>query len=246
MPKFKKLKPLFLLLIIVAPLHLWAQYNPDGSSSIYHHDFELGFGLHTRGSVLSTKFTKNITYDVKRQMEVDWVLSMKNFRESIYRNTAGARPFVFGKENELSIIRYTYGRQRIIADYMNSLSVRVNLHYSIGPNLALLKPIYYLVSNAQDNKLEEVRFDPNQHFYADQFAGAAKWSKGLKELEVRPGLTGKMALSFEWGKQDDQFKALETGLMVDLYGQRLPVMAFTTNDYIFINLYATLSIGNRW
>lgn len=226
-------------------LTLWgsAQINDDGSSSIYQKDFQYGVSVHTSGFGFNTKYSINKTYDVKRQFDFDWVASMKHKKESVTRNN-GSRGFVFGKQFEMSILRATYGHQRIIADYDNALSVRVNWHYSLGLNTALLKPIYYLesVSGERENTL----FDENRHFYPQQFLGKAKWSEGLNEIQFRPGLTGKMALSFEWGKQDDQFKSLETGVMVDLYSQRIPIMAFTDNNYAFVNIYAAIMIGNRW
>ncbi|MBI3143542.1 MAG: hypothetical protein HYZ16_12010 [Bacteroidetes bacterium] len=222
-----------------------AQYNPDGSSRIYNNDFQFGLGLHTLGTTLGAKLTRNKTYYVKKQYEVDFVASMKHDREFKYRNT-GARSFVFGKQFSMGVLRAMYGRQRILADYINSMSVRVNFHYSAGINLGLLKPIYYLVSDPVDNKTVEVRFDPDQHFYATQFYGEARWNKGINELEFRPGISGKAALSFEWGSRDHQFKSLETGVMLDFFGQRVPIMAFAQNDFLFVNLYAVLMIGNRW
>ena len=233
------LTKIFVLLSVLAT----AQINDDGSSSIYQKDFQYGFSAHTSGFGLNTKYTVNKTYDIKRQFDFDWVASMKHKKETVTRNN-GSRGFVFGKKFEMSVLRATYGRQKIIADYDNALSVRVNWHYGLGINAALLKPIYYQesVSGEKENTL----FDPDRHFFPQQFLGKAKWTEGLNELQFRPGITGKMALSFEWGRQDDQFKSLETGVMVDLYAQRIPIMAFTDNNYAFINLYAAMMIGNRW
>ncbi|MFY0671890.1 MAG: hypothetical protein JXQ87_00715 [Bacteroidia bacterium] len=235
---------LFLILMAFVANIAKAQVNPDGSMTYYKRDFQYGFGLHTRGFTLNTKYTIDKNYEIKRQFDIDWVGSMQHYREYTFRNT-GARSFVFGKKNGFSILRGTFGQQRVIADFENSLNVRVSLHYGVGLNAGILKPEYYLVSNA-DGALEEVQFDENQHFFAGQFYGGAKWTKGLSELKVIPGATGKLAMSFEWGKQDDQFKSLETGVMVDLYSQRIPIMAFVENDYVFINLYAALMIGSRW
>lgn len=232
------------LLFVTLVSCAFAQINGDGSSSIYQKDFQYGFSAHTSGFGFHTKYTKNKTYDVKKQYDIDWVASVKHKKETVIRNN-GTRGFVFGKQFEMSILRATYGRQKIIADYDNALSVRVNWHYSMGVNAALLKPIYYRESIGS-GETENTRFDPDRHFFPQQFQGKAKWTEGFNEMQFRPGITGKMALSFEWGKQDDQFKALETGLMVDLYAQRIPVMAFTQNNYAFINIYAAIMIGNRW
>jgi hypothetical protein len=235
---------LSLALLVFAGLTTQAQVNPDGSMTYYKRDFQYGFAMHTRGFSINTKYTLDKGYENKRQFDIDWVGSMKHYREYTFRNT-GARAFVFGKKNGFSILRATFGQQRVIADFENSLNVRVSLHYGAGLNAGILKPEYYLVSNA-DGALDEVKFDENQHFFAGQFYGGAKWYKGLNELKVIPGATAKLAMSFEWGKQDDQFKSLETGVMVDLYSQRIPIMAFVENDFVFINLYAALMIGSRW
>lgn len=238
--------PLFIVLIaaLVIPSLAEAQFNQDGSVTIYKRDFQYGASLHTRGFSINTRYTKDIIYGKKKQWEFDFVTSMKHPQE--YKERSGTRkPFVFGKLNSMSVLRASYGRQRVLADYINSLSVRVNLHYSLGVNVGLLKPIYYFEVNAEDPN-EPVKFNSNKHFYATDFEGAAPWSKGLNEVGFRPGLSGKLALSFEWGKQDDRFKSLETGIMADVYGQRLPIMAFTDNDFAYINIYAALMIGNRW
>lgn len=234
------------LVIMGTGIYTWAQVNPDGSMTYYNRDFQYGFSLHTRGISINTKYTVNNkdNFDLKRQIDIDWVASMKHYREYTFRNT-GARAFVFGKKNSFSILRATYGFQKVIADFENALNVRVSLHYSAGLNTGILKPEYYLVQSP-DNQLIDVKFDENQHFFSGQFYGGSKWSKGLSELSVIPGASGKIAMSFEWGKQDDQFKSLETGVMIDLYGQRIPIMAFAENDFVFINLYAALMIGSRW
>lgn len=238
------IKNLLIVFIVVLPTMVSAQMNADGSMNAYKRDFQYGFALHTRGYSVNTKYTIDRDYDFKKQWDIDWIASMKHFREYTFRNT-GARSFVFGKKNELSVLRVTYGQQKVIADFLNSLSVRVNLHYGIGPNLGILKPEYYLVDNAEGG-YDEVLFNENQHFFAGQFYGAAPWRKGLSELKFVPGISGKLAMSFEWGREDDQFKSFETGIMVDAFAQRMPIMAFTTNDFVFINLYAAIMIGNRW
>lgn len=238
--------PIFLVLTVafLLPSMADAQFNQDGSVTIYKRDFQYGASIHTRGFSINTRYTKDIIYGKKKQWDFDFVTSMKHAQE--YKERSGTqKPFVFGKMNSMAVLRSTYGRQIVLADYINSLSVRVNLHYSIGVNVAMLKPIYYLEINPEIPN-EPVIFNSNKHFYSTDFEGAAPWAKGVNETSFRPGVSGKLALSFEWGKQDDRFKSLETGLMFDLYGQRLPIMAFTENDFAYINIYAAVMIGNRW
>ena len=153
---------------------------------------------------------------------------------------------MFGKKNEISILRATYGRQHIIADFEQIRSVKINLHYSIGPNVALIKPIYYLAYDPLGDKQDEVKFNENQHFSAGQFLGAARWTKGLDEIKLDPGLSAKTSLSFDWGKEDNKYKSLEVGMMLDLYRKPLPIMAFAKNQSVLFNLYAVFMFGKRW
>ena len=221
--------------------------NQDGRSRIFKKNFAYGAGAHTSGYVLSGKYTKTKTFDNKRLYDFDWVVSMQHFREQRISNT-GAKSYVYGKLNELSILRFTYGREKIIADFIQPMGVRVNWTYSIGPNIALLKPVFLevYVDDGEYSTTRIERFDPVKHEYRADIKGGTVWTEGLGQMQFRPGITAKLALNYEWGKTDDRYKMLETGLMVDLYPTELPVMAYVPNDFVFINLYASLMIGRRW
>lgn len=231
---------LLTIIFISLPALTLGQVNNDGSSAIYKKHFQYGAALHSRGLVLSTKYNVNKTYDVRKQLDIDYVAVMKHFREFTFRQT-NSRPFVYGKMNELSILKATYGSQRIIADFINALSVRVNLQYGIGPCFGFVKPVYYI-----DNDEQTVKFDPQKHSSIFDLQGKARWTEGLSELKIRPGISGKISLSFEWGKQDDRFRAFEAGMMLDVFSGRIPIMAFVDNDFAYLNLYAAFFIGNRW
>ena len=41
-------------------------------------------------------------------------------------------------------------------------------------------------------------------------------------------------------------KALEAGIMIDAYGKKIPIMAFTENKQVFFNFYLTIMLGKKW
>lgn len=238
-----------LLILLLFPALVYSQVNQDGTSFLYKKDFQYGFAIHTQGFAITTKYTKNKNYFTKKQYDFDWVLSMRHATEATTpgNDPQNDRPFVFGKLNEMSVLRALYGRQKIIADFHNTISVRVNFHYGLGLNLALLKPVYLNVfKNNGTFETEQKRFEPEKYTNPAMISGSASKYLGINEMSFKPGISSKIALSFEWGRQDDKFKSLEVGCMADIFTEEIPIMAFTKNKQFYINLYAAFSFGNRW
>lgn len=216
----------------------------DESGMIYDKCFLYGIAFQTSGFGFHTRYTSNKTFDIRKQFDIDWVASMKHPREITIRET-GVRSYVFGKLNEFSILRATYGRQRILADYQRNIDVRVNVHYSIGPNIGILKPVYLDIFQDAFDEFEAEAYDPEKHSQAD-IRGGSRWNEGMGDLKFRMGTSAKLGLSFEWNRQNEKFKALETGIMVDIYHQRVPIMAFVENDFAYVNFYVAILFGNQW
>ncbi|MBK8698742.1 MAG: hypothetical protein IPN29_04085 [Saprospiraceae bacterium] len=78
--------------------------------------------------------------------------------------------------------------------------------------------------------------------------GGASFSNGIKELSIVPGFQAKAGLFFSVGAFDEYVKAAETGLMIDLFIKKIPIMVETDglkNSPIFVNLYINLHFGKR-
>ena len=63
-----------------------------------------------------------------------------------------------------------------------------------------------------------------------------------------PGIQGKLGLFFSLGAFDKYVKAVETGIMFDIYSKKLPIMVETdeiSNKPYFFNFYVNFLFGKR-
>jgi len=146
----------------------------------------------------------------------------------------------------LMVARLGWGQQYRIAEKDDDLAVRVDLNLTLGPNLGLLKPVYIEVLRENDEgetvrKIE--RYEPTgRHIDQGKIYGGASYLRGLTEVRGIPGVSSKASLSFAW----DDFKSIETGVMVDAFPRKMPIFAFIDNKELFINLYLNFSFGKHW
>ena len=61
----------------------------------------------------------------------------------------------------------------------------------------------------------------------------------------------KFAFNFEYSNEKDLMKGMEAGVVLDVYAQRVPIMANTEsfedqNKALFLNFYLNLFIGKKY
>ncbi|MGZ5304958.1 MAG: hypothetical protein ACXWDO_12645, partial [Bacteroidia bacterium] len=148
--------------------------------------------------------------------------------------------------NSLYVLKANYGARRILADKLAKNTVRINLNYSIGPVLGILKPVYYDVRVANpENKPVQRRFDEEDTDMQLNTIGYANYGVGIGESTFMFGANAKTSVSFEWGREDNKFYSLETGVMVDAFPKDVPIFAYINNDKVFVNLFFAFSYGTR-
>jgi len=94
------------------------------------------------------------------------------------------------------------------------------------------------------------QYDPERHFFDDIF-GKASGFNGLNQLKLHPGGFVKFAFNFEYSNEKDLMKGMEAGVVLDVYAQRVPIMANTEsfedqNKALFLNFYLNLFIGKKY
>ena len=116
--------------------------------------------------------------------------------------------------------------------------------------MGLLKPYYLLVQqNDTSTNTIPIRYTPStasQFLNQPYIVGAAPIRYGLSEIQPVPGLTGKVGLDFDWGIKDEFVKALEAGVVLDIYYKRLPIYANSYNRFYQFGVYLSFQFGKRW
>jgi len=247
------------------PLILPAQEIPDfdtlSDGLLYRREMAGSVSLHTLGYGAGYRIGRNKTYYVKRMLEFD-LLEMKSPKETKRYNEylPNSRRYVYGKENNVYILRAGIGQQHLLnrKPYWGGLEVRY--FYYGGPTLAIAKPVYlYIAYYSQQDlityyDLQLEKYDPQRHFPYRGYnakedcdiAGRGPFLEGLGEVKPYPGIYAKAGFNFEFGQYTQRIKAVETGVVVDFFPKAIPVMAFNDPYRYFVTAYLSFSFGKRY
>ena len=237
--------------------------NKKGIVYLNENTFEIN--LHTNGAMLGLNFGTIETYyktkfwhvslgEIKHQRETRQSRSLQG------GGTFGGnfRSYIFGKENNFYILRGGYGEKRYFSQKARTKGVAVGVTYEAGPSIGILKPYYLILRyvsesfgqlNYRSESFSEenaARFLSNENIF-----GADSFTKGISEINLRPGGHARAALHFDWGSLDEFVKAVEVGAMVDFYLQEIPILVESDrtpgidNSSIFINLFVNVQFGKR-
>jgi len=237
------------------------QINYDYQGVVYNKELAINLRIHTNGFALGTNIGKIKTYYQTRyySFEIGEVKHPKERRQS-FDPSGGlggktSRSFMFGKQNSLYMLRAGIGEKRYLSEKAKHKGLAIGITYEIGPALGLLKPYYLELIRSNDvggpNFLVSERYsEENADVFlnVNRIYGSSSFTKGFSELKFRPGIQFKASVHFDWGAFDEFVKALEAGIMGDIFFSEVPIMAdleFAENRPYFINLFLTLQLGKR-
>jgi hypothetical protein len=178
-------------------------------------------------------------------------LEMQNFKHpkevksvnSYFENSKG---FIYGKLNSFLILRPGVGYQNRLYQKSDKKSVEIRYSYFVGATLAFAKPVYLeIVRDSQKGIVSTERYDPEVHSI-DMIYGKAPFFKGIEKTRIYPGAYAKLALSFEYADRYNSIKAIETGVVFDVYPKALPMMAYTPKQILYASLYLKIIWGKKW
>jgi hypothetical protein len=234
------------------------QLDEPNKGIIYTRELGAHLRMHTNGFSMGMTMGTLRTYYQTRywHVELGALQHPKEFRQSFDTpstlNGQVSRAFKYGKQNSLFVVRAGLGGKRYFSEKARHKGVAVALTYEFGPTLGLLKP-YYLELRAGDGRATiSTKYSPEtagSFLNIWQIQGASSWSEGLGELSLLPGGHAKGAVHFDWGAFDEFVKAMEAGIMVDVFSRTVPIMvdaAGLENKQVFINLFLHLQFGKRW
>ena len=217
--------------------------------------------LHSAGWGLGFRFGKNKTYFNKKMFEAEFV-EMKSPKEikRINPNFDNSRRYIYGKMNNLYMLRFGYGVQKLLNDKPYWGGIEVRFFYFGGLDVMLAKPVYLFIANytkVGDKLFYNItteKYDPDIHFPYRvinttrdiDIYGKAPVYKGLNEIKPYPGAYAKLGFNFEFGSFNQKIRAIEVGATVDAFPQAIPVMAFTDPYHFFVNVYLSFYFGKRY
>jgi len=231
---------------------------------IYDKETTVDFKLHTNGASIGLNFGTLETFYKTRywHVEIGELKHPHETRQSRNLNTGGFggsfRSYIFGKQNNFFVVRGGFGEKRYLSEKARRKGVAVGYSYEVGPSIGILKPYYLVLRYVSDDfgrpNYRSERFsqtNANRFLNNSSIFGADSFTRGLGEISVLPGIHGKFAMHFDAGAFDELVKAVEAGIMLDLYFREVPIMVETPaiehsdNRSFFLNLFVTLQLGKR-
>jgi len=156
--------------------------------------------------------------------------------------------YAYGKRNNFYQFKLGFGKQRLIGGKGNKNGVAVSAVYGAGLVGGILKP-YYLQIADNANQTKDIKYEGNETLFLDPsvILGASGFTKGLalNELTVVPGTQLRGALRFDYGRYNELLSAIEVGLNLEYYTQKIPIMAIGKERNLFFNAYINLLFGKR-
>lgn len=223
--------------------------RPIEERVIYNHETTIHATLNTQGLGIGFRLGKiqSILKTTNWDFEVAYLRSQKQIRLT---NLFSASSFIYGKLNDVFVLRGGYEVERRIYEKPYWGGVELRWLYGFGASVALLKPYYYtvVVSDYSMGQLNEVvryqTFENNTQWI--DILGKAPFKYGLNEIKVRPGLYVKGGMSFEIGTSRIRAQSIEVGAQVEYFPQGIGLMAENPPEYVIPTLFLSYSWGARY
>lgn len=207
--------------------------------------FNLGFN---RGKIVRYNLTNYYHFDL------GYIADPKERSKSQYlTNFEGISSYAYGKQNYFFVLRGGMGRKHFLSEKAHKRGVALGYSFEGGVNLGLLKP-YYLVLEYSDELdrtfRSEAYSEENAHLFLDvnKIRDKGKFAEGWSELKVTPGFHFNAALHFSLGAYEKYIKAMEVGVHIDTYFQKIPIMVETENhqnSFLFGHFFINFQLGQR-
>lgn len=220
---------------------------------LYRNEASFGIFAHSAGGFgLAYRRAQHVTGKRKRMFE----LEAQNFKhpkeiKSVNQNAPNAKGYTYGKLNSILIIRPGVGYQNVVYQKSDKKSVEIRVSYFLGATLAFAKPVYLEVhhTNASNGLpiITTERYVPGSYNDTiDNVLGKASFFKGMEKIKIYPAAYAKLALSFEYADRYNGVKAIETGVVADVYPYAIPMMAYNKKQEVLISLYIKFVWGKKW
>jgi len=156
-------------------------------------------------------------------------------------------PYVYGKVNNFYHFELGFGQQRLIGGKGNKNGIAVSAIYGGGLSLGMLKPYYLNVLDQNTGDRKDIKYtqDTSTFLNSSVIAGSTGFNKGFSEISYVPGVTGRFALRFDYGKYNELLSAIEAGVNVAYYTKEMEQMAKIDGKKFFFNAYVSIVFGKR-
>ena len=142
------------------------QFADDNKGVVYNKELAFDIRMHTNGFALAANIGKIKTYYLTKywHFEIGEIKHPKEQRNSkdYPSNGRTSRSFIFGKQNNLLVLRAGMGAKRYFSEKAKRKGIAIGINYQAGASLGLIKPYY----------LEIIKGDaPDVYIVSEKYTG---------------------------------------------------------------------------
>ena len=243
-------------LVVLTTTQIAAQstrLNTDAKGIIYNKEKALDARIHTHG--WAANFLAGDIQSYYKTTQWHFGIGELRHHKEVRKSTdptnvpsQSFRQYTYGKQNFAYVLRGGYGMKRYFTEKAAKNGVALAVTYSGGLTTALMVPYYIEVGGPRDTKTTSIKYteDTKLDFLNPlKVKGKSSILKGIGETKIIPGIHGQIGVHLDWGAFDEFMRAVEAGIMIDIFPKKLPIMVSEENRPYFFNLYVSLQLGKR-
>ena len=214
---------------------------------IYNKQSVFGFELRTNGYGIFYELGKAKT---RRRTNI-YVAELTEIKDPKEEKSATdifsfGNPYIFGKVNNFYQLKLGFGQQYLFGQKGNKNGVAVTGSFQGGIDLGLLRPYYIEVNDGNGNREIKYSAQDSSEFLNPQYIqGGAGLGKGWSEIKIKPGLYAKTALRFDLAHYNEVVTAVEIGLSVEAYTEKIPILILDKQKQFFLQGHIAFAFGRR-
>ena len=254
-----------IVLFIFFPILLFSQVqdltqnkNLRLKGIVFKNEFSIEAKLNTLGFSLGFNKGKIISYHTAKyyHFEIAYLKSSKEKRGNLVITGLNiSNKYIFGKRNYFFPVRVGLGKKIFLSEKDTNKGVAVGYSLEGGVDIGVLKPYYLIVKYSTDGNtafLKSIRYNEENHdlfINENLIYDRGSFFKGFNQISIIPGIHLNAAAHFAIKAYERPVFAFETGVMLDAYIKRVPIMVETTgfkNNFVFINVFINIQLGKRW
>jgi hypothetical protein len=154
--------------------------------------------------------------------------------------------FVLGKINNFYQLKLGFGQQYILGQKGNKNGVALTASLQGGLDLGFLKPYFLQIQDAAGADRTVSYYSDSTAFINPQIIyGGGGIGKGWSDLKMKPGAFVKTALRFDFGRYNESLQALEIGISLEAFSQKIPILLFNDPKQLFYQGHIAFVFGSR-
>ncbi len=244
---------IFFLLVSSAALVFAQQSSQELMGIIYNKETTFDLRFHNNGPLsLGINLGKIKSYykTTYVRFEIDELHHPKEVKQSVDVSflSGESNAFTYGKQNNFIVLRAGYGKKKYLTEKAAKNGVAIASVIEGGLSLGLQKPYYLSIVAGKEFAEKSIRYTEataSEFLDINKIVKSESYFKGFGDITPVLGAHFQAGLHIDWGAFDEILKALEVGVMVDIFPKKIPIMVSQENSAYFINFYVSLQLGKR-